>query len=312
MESKITVSEFPGSGLVVDSRLIAERLGIEHRSFLQTVDDYKTLIEEAFGILRFENAKIDRRGRPQKYVLLTEDQATFVMTLSRNSPEVIQCKIDLVKAFSRAKDLLAKRKPRPERVPYWYQRIRLAMSDTDKPLQAGYFCVYQEIMGFFAEVETRFDYVAKDFNEKTGQHLVPDISIGQGFNKFLRSEDEDICDARFRFLGSPESVDFRDGKSHSPEIILYNHVYPKVSHGDYQVQEARSYPNKYLEIFRYYLQEYWIPDQCVKYLSERDPQGVSSLQGQVQTMPPNERLALSSTLVGKLMNSLFSLPPQKR
>ena len=43
--------------LVVDSRLIAERLGIEYRSFLETVENYRTQVEQAFGVLRFETAK---------------------------------------------------------------------------------------------------------------------------------------------------------------------------------------------------------------------------------------------------------------
>lgn len=100
-----------GGQLFVDSRLIAQRLGIEHRSFLQTLGDYQTQIEQAFGILRFENAKMKGRGRPGQIAYLTEDQATFVMTLSRNSPEVVQCKIALVQAFARAKELLRRANP---------------------------------------------------------------------------------------------------------------------------------------------------------------------------------------------------------
>jgi Phage regulatory protein Rha (Phage_pRha) len=92
--------------LVVDSRLIAERLGIEHRSFLENIDTYQTQIEQAFGILRFETAKIDGPGRPPRYALLNEDQATFLMTLSRNTDEVIALKIELVQKFSKAKQLL--------------------------------------------------------------------------------------------------------------------------------------------------------------------------------------------------------------
>jgi phage regulator Rha-like protein len=314
MNSKITVSEIPGSVLIVDSRLIAERLGIEHINFMETIGDYQTQIDQAFGVVRFETEKPprgSRGGRPQRYALLTEDQATFLMTLSRNTPEVVQCKIDLVVAFSKAKDLLANRKPDPKRIPYWYKRIQIAMSDSDLPLQAGYFCIYQEIMGFFAELETRFGYVIPDIDEKTGKHLVPDISIAQGFNKFLRNEDEMPSYARNRFLGNSEAVDFREGASHFCEIEKYNHVYPKISHGDYNVQPANSYPNKYLELFRYYLQEYWIPDDCTRYLVKRDSPGVSAIQGQVTAMLPGERNALSTTLVGKLISSLFSLPPQK-
>jgi phage regulator Rha-like protein len=95
-----------GNLLLVDSRLIAERLGIEHESFLKTLDTYQSQVEQAFGILRFEIGKIDGRGRPARYALLSEDQATFVMTLSRNTAKVVQCKIDLVVAFSEAKRLL--------------------------------------------------------------------------------------------------------------------------------------------------------------------------------------------------------------
>lgn len=98
--------------LVVDSRLIAQDLGIEHRSFMETIRTYEPLIEQEFGVLRFETAKPQlgtKGGRPREYALLTEDQATFLMTLSRNTPEVIRCKINLVKAFSKAKQFLKRR-----------------------------------------------------------------------------------------------------------------------------------------------------------------------------------------------------------
>jgi phage regulator Rha-like protein len=309
----ISVSEHEGK-LVVDSRLIAEQLGIEHESFLRTLDTYQSQIEQAFGVLRFEIGKPPRGskgGRPPRFGLLTEDQATFVMTLSRNTPEVVRCKIALVVAFSKAKDLLARRQPKPAQIPYWYQRIQIAMSDGDNPLQAGYFCVYQEIMGFFAELETRFKYIIKDYDDKTGKYLVPDISIGQGFNRFLRDESEMATFARQQLLGVTDPIDFREGGVHEHEAQKYNHVYPKVSHGEYQVQPARSYPNKYLEIFRYYLQEYWIPDRCAGYLVERDPQGIAGVQSQINVMSSAERNALSVTLTGKLISSLFSLPPQR-
>jgi phage regulator Rha-like protein len=82
--SDITPFEYD-SQLVVDSRLIAQELGIEHESFMRTIDTNKTLAEQAFGFFRFQIGKIDGRGRPERYVLLTEDQATFLMTLSRNT-----------------------------------------------------------------------------------------------------------------------------------------------------------------------------------------------------------------------------------
>lgn len=93
--------------LVVDSQLVAERLKIQHRTFFRTITSYQDVIEQAFGSLRFENAVRSRgTGNAPKFVYLTEDQATFLMTLSRNTPEVVQCKIDLVKSFSAAKELI--------------------------------------------------------------------------------------------------------------------------------------------------------------------------------------------------------------
>lgn len=100
--------------LVVDSRLVAEQLGIEHESFIRTVDKYQAQIEQAFGVLRFEIGKPSKGsqgGRPQKYVLLTENQATFIMTVSQNTPQVVATKLGLVVAFSRAKELIASATP---------------------------------------------------------------------------------------------------------------------------------------------------------------------------------------------------------
>jgi len=303
-----------GEVLYVDSRLISERLGVEHRSFLETLDNYQTQIEQAFGILRFETAKMNVRGRPARYALLKEDQATFVMTLSRNSPEVVQCKLDLVIAFSKAKEVLRQRQSSVNHVPYWYQRMRLALSDADRPLEIGYFCIYQEMMRFFSELEGRLGYIIPDFNPDDGKYLVPDISIGRKFNEFLRSEGEIPTLTRQEFLGSTNTVDFRQpymrkdgwfpGGVNYDEIKIYNHVYPTASHGKYQVQQANSYPTRYVSIFQHHLQEWWIPDSCIPYLKKRDPQGVTYLRSAINELPPRARAALSGTLIGKLMRAL--------
>ena len=102
--NNLTVCDRDGI-LVVDSRLIAEGLGIERRSFLRTLETYRAEVEQAFGGMRFEIAVPEKAtGNPPRYALLTEDQAIFVVTLSRNSPEVVQCKISIVKAFSEARN----------------------------------------------------------------------------------------------------------------------------------------------------------------------------------------------------------------
>jgi phage regulator Rha-like protein len=92
--------------LVVDSRLIAEELGVLHNSLKDTVSNNASDIEEAFGQLRRETKPSFTSNQNEVVYLLTEDQATYVMTLSRNTEQVKKAKLNLVQAFSKAKQAL--------------------------------------------------------------------------------------------------------------------------------------------------------------------------------------------------------------
>jgi hypothetical protein len=86
MNNLIELQSFKGEARV-DSRVIARELGIQSGNLLETVYKYRQKIER-FGILTFQTGKIGRRGRPERYALLNEDQAHFVMALSRNTERV--------------------------------------------------------------------------------------------------------------------------------------------------------------------------------------------------------------------------------
>ncbi len=107
--SNLSINEKNGV-LLVDSRLLAQELGIQHRSFYQKlILKYQQEIEEDWGFLRFEIAKIaeaSQRGRPEKYALLTEQQSYLILTYSKNTVQARQCKRNLVKAFDEAKKLI--------------------------------------------------------------------------------------------------------------------------------------------------------------------------------------------------------------
>ena len=84
--SNLTVTE-RDSVLVVDSRLIAQDLGITHKSLFETLDNYLHRIEAAFGVVRFEilrTPKGSRGGRPKRYALLTENQLRAVLSRTRS------------------------------------------------------------------------------------------------------------------------------------------------------------------------------------------------------------------------------------
>lgn len=106
--SNLTVTEFQGQN-VVDSRLVAEELGIKHKNFLATIRKYEADIIR-FGVLAFQTAKPpegSNSGRPEVFCYLNEDQATFVMTLSKNTERVINCKLNLVTAFRDARKVIS-------------------------------------------------------------------------------------------------------------------------------------------------------------------------------------------------------------
>ncbi|MGD1852693.1 MAG: Rha family transcriptional regulator [Leptolyngbyaceae cyanobacterium] len=76
-----------GGELVVDSRLIAERLGIEHKNFLENIERYKNDITQAFGLPLLKTEAVKKKGyrgvKHLKYYLLTENQIKFLISRSR-------------------------------------------------------------------------------------------------------------------------------------------------------------------------------------------------------------------------------------
>jgi phage regulator Rha-like protein len=86
----------------VDSRLIADRLGTDHRSTFRLLTKFKTEFEH-LGMMRFEIAP-SASGQHQKFAFLNEDQAIFLLTLTRNTPKVVTLKLALTKAFKQARE----------------------------------------------------------------------------------------------------------------------------------------------------------------------------------------------------------------
>jgi Rha family phage regulatory protein len=100
MSDLLQVSEKNGVP-VVDSIGIADKLGVEHRATLQLIDKYLFEIEDNFGRVTFEMTPFATEGGMQKrrVAYLTEDQALYVATLSKNTQQVVAFKSDLIKKF---------------------------------------------------------------------------------------------------------------------------------------------------------------------------------------------------------------------
>lgn len=89
------------------SLVIAEGTDNEHASVIKLVRMYQTDLEE-FGRVGFQIEPFDTAGGMQsrEIALLNEQQATFLITLMRNSEIVVQFKKALVKAFFEMRTML--------------------------------------------------------------------------------------------------------------------------------------------------------------------------------------------------------------
>ena len=89
---------------------IAEGTGNQHKNVLAMIRKHRSHLNDinplAFKTLMGKPLPQGGYSRPTEVAMLSEQQATFLMTLLRNSPRVVQFKFDLVDAFFKARDLL--------------------------------------------------------------------------------------------------------------------------------------------------------------------------------------------------------------
>ena len=85
---------------VTTSEVIAANTDTQHKNVLELIREYEPQLSE-LGRVAFETRTFKTAGGPQKREIaeLNEQQATFVLTLMRNSDVVVKFKLSLVKAF---------------------------------------------------------------------------------------------------------------------------------------------------------------------------------------------------------------------
>ncbi len=90
------------------SEIVAECAEVERITVRKLIENRKKELEQ-FGILSFEMTKIDdSKGRPRKIYHLNEQQATLLITFLKNTAPVVEFKKNLVKAFFKMREDLAK------------------------------------------------------------------------------------------------------------------------------------------------------------------------------------------------------------
>ena len=89
-----------GGELLVDSRLIAEELGNEHKNTLEVIRKFEEKLSK-YGGVAFKTLPIETNGGLQRMTVcfLNEKQATFLVTLSRNSEKAVDLKQKLIDSY---------------------------------------------------------------------------------------------------------------------------------------------------------------------------------------------------------------------
>lgn len=90
--------ELKGNDVFTNSKVIADGTNNQHESVVAIIRKYEKDILD-FGNIDFSDLKSKKRGQPERVYYLNEEQATFVITLLRNSKIVVKFKKELVRQF---------------------------------------------------------------------------------------------------------------------------------------------------------------------------------------------------------------------
>ena len=88
----------------IDSRLLAQSFGREHRAQIALIDKHLHRFK-SFGKVLFQKAPSggSATGQRERYALLNESQCYLLLTFTRNTDLIADLKVNLVRAFEEAR-----------------------------------------------------------------------------------------------------------------------------------------------------------------------------------------------------------------
>jgi len=116
MVSELLPIQLIDSVNVVDSRLIAQELGIQHKNLLETIRKYQDRLEKR-GHLAFKTETVQNSVGAKNQVVfywLNERHCIFLVTLSRNTEQVVDLKDKIEESFYQAKQFITSQIKTPQ------------------------------------------------------------------------------------------------------------------------------------------------------------------------------------------------------
>ncbi|AEY64843.1 Rha family transcriptional regulator [Clostridium sp. BNL1100] len=104
MNNLVTIKR---KNVLTNSLIIADGTGVKHKNVKELIYTYEDKFKQ-LGTLAVLNGK-STGGRPEQYFKLNEPQATFILTLMRNSEIVVDFKLALTKEFYRMRSFILER-----------------------------------------------------------------------------------------------------------------------------------------------------------------------------------------------------------
>ena len=116
---------------LASTEVIARGFNVPHRNVIGLVRAHSGTLAE-FGVIATQ-LRFNPRGKPTEFALLNERQATLVMTMLRNTPQVLQFKVALVREFYRMRDALNQRDQN-----LWQQMQALIAREVESKVRASF------------------------------------------------------------------------------------------------------------------------------------------------------------------------------
>lgn len=99
-----TIVKTDGKKIFTDTLIISDGVGTLHKNVMELLKNHSN----TETLSTFETAKVSRGGRPVEYAILSEMQATFLITLMRNSEKTVLFKEKLSTEFYKQREIISR------------------------------------------------------------------------------------------------------------------------------------------------------------------------------------------------------------